>query len=113
MKLLEELRSIYRSNKGRLEPAVDNDASHTTKRVERYVEDCRGRLSLLHPLPTWSPQSNPVESIWWGLHEAVSRNHNCKGSDELVPFAESYLKERRPFRLKLGADYHTLQRSPP
>ena len=42
MKLLEELRrssSIYRSDKQRLELAVDNDGSHTSKRVERYVED--------------------------------------------------------------------------
>jgi len=47
------------------------------------------------------------------LHEAVSRNHNCEGLDELLPFAESYLKEKQPFRLKLGADYHELERSPP
>ena len=43
MKLLEELRrssSIYRCDKQRLElAAVDNDGSHTSKRVERYVED--------------------------------------------------------------------------
>ena len=59
LKLLEELRSTYRPEKRWLEVAVDNDASHTSKRVERYVEDLGGRLSL-HPLPAWSPQSNPV-----------------------------------------------------
>ena len=112
MKLLEELRSIYPSNKGRLELAVDNDSSHTSKRVERYVEDCGGRLCL-HPLPRWSPQSNPVELIWWSLHEAISRNHNCKELSDLVDFAEGYLQERQPFRLKLGEDYEQLERSPP
>lgn len=113
MKLLEELRSIYRSNnKQRLELAVDNDSSHTSKRVEQYVEDCGGRLSL-HPLPAWSPQSNPVELVWWGLHEAVSRNHNAEESSDLMEFAEGYLQERQPFRLKLGEDYEQLERSPP
>jgi putative transposase len=112
LKLLEELRSVYRSNKQRLELAVDNDASHTSKRVEQYVQDCGGRLSL-HPLPAWSPQSNPVELIWWSLHEAVSRNHNCKELSDLVEFAEGYLEERQPFRLKLGEDYEQLERSPP
>jgi transposase len=112
LKLLEELRSIYRSEKRRLELAVDNDASHTSKRVERYVQDSDGRIRL-HPLPTWSPQSNPVELIWWGLHEAVSRNHECAGLDDLVGFAEGYLKERQPFRLKLAEDYEHLERSPP
>ena len=113
MKLLEELRSIYPSNdRQRLELAVDNDPSHTSKRVERYVEDSGGRLHL-HPLPTWSPQSNPVELIWWSLHEAVSRDHNCKELSDLVEFAEGYLKERQPFRLKLAEDYEQLERSPP
>jgi putative transposase len=112
LKLLEELRSTYCSEKPRLELAVDNDSSHTSKRVERYVQDCGGRLGL-HPLPTWSPQSNPVELIWWSLHEAVSRNHNCKELSALVEFAEGYLEERQPFRLKLGEDYEQLERSPP
>lgn len=112
LELLEELRSIYRSNKQRLELAVDNDASHTSNRVERYVEDCGGRVRL-YALPAWSPQSNPVELIWWSLHEAASRNHNCEELSDLVEFAEGYLEEMQPFRLKLGEDYKQLERSPP
>ena len=59
-----------------------NESSDTWR-----IADCGGRLCL-HPLPTWSPQSNPVELIWWGLHEAVSRNHNCEELGALVEFAE-------------------------
>ena len=101
MKLLDKLRRIY--DHQRLELAVDNDASHTSKRVKEYVEASGGRLCL-HPLPAWSPESNPVELVWWGLHEAVSRNHECKDLSDLVEFAERYFKERQPFRFKLGAD---------
>jgi putative transposase len=111
LKLLEHLRRTYRSHK-QLHLATDNDPSHTSNRVKEYLRE-EGKRILLHPLPPCSPESNPVEPIWWGLHEAVSRNHNCKELDELLPFAERYLKEREPFRLKLGADYHTLERSPP
>jgi putative transposase len=111
LKLLKELRRIYRCHR-QLHLAIDNDPSHTSGRVEEYVKASGGRLRL-YLLPAWNPQSNPVELIWWGLHETVSRNHNCKELDELLPFAESYLKERQPFRLKLGADYHQLERSPP
>ena len=92
--------------------AVDNDGSHVSKRVEKYVKDSGGRINL-HPLPSWSPESNPVELVWWSLHEAVSRNHECAGLDELVEFAEGYLKERQPFILKLGEVYERLGRSPP
>jgi len=111
MRLLDRLRRTYRCHK-QLHLAVDNDASHTSKRVEGYVEDSGGRLRL-HPLPPWSPESNPVELVWWSLHEAVSRNHECGGLDDLVEFAEGYLKEGQPFRLKLGEVYGHLERPPP
>jgi hypothetical protein len=39
------------------------------------------------------------------VHEAVSRNHECAGLDDLVELAECYLQERQPFRLKLGEVY--------
>lgn len=112
MKLLDKLRRTYRCHK-ELHLAVDNDSSHTSKRVEKYVEDSNGRIHL-HPLPSWSPESNPVELVWWSLHEAVSRNHECEGLDGLVEFAEGYLKEKQPFTPKLGEVYgQLLERSPP
>lgn len=64
----------------------------------------------MHPLPSWSAESNPVELVWWSLHEALSRNHECAGLDDLVEFAEGYLKERQPFRLKLGEVSTTIRR---
>jgi putative transposase len=111
IKLLDELRKTYRCHK-ELHLATDNDGSHTSKRVEKYVEDSGGRIHL-HPLPSWSPESNPVELVWWSLHEAVSRNHRCSELDDLVEFAEGYLRERQPFMLKLGEIYERLERSPP
>ena len=80
MKLLDELRRTYRSHK-QLHLATDNDSSHASKRVAKYLEDSGGRIRL-HPLPSWSPESNPVELVWWSVHEAVSRNHQCAGLDD-------------------------------
>jgi hypothetical protein len=54
-----------------------------------------------------------VELVRWSLHEAVSRNHECSGLDDLMGFAEAYFKEREPFRLKLSEVYEPLERSPP
>jgi putative transposase len=111
LKLLKELKRIYRCHR-QLHLAIDNDRSHTSGRVEEYLKASGQRLRL-YPLPAWSPQSNPVELIWWALHEAVSRNHGCKDLNELVEFAECYLQERQPFHPKLGEDYEQLERSPP
>jgi transposase len=80
--------------------------------VKKYVEDSEGRVNL-HPLPSWSPESNPVELVWWSLHEALSRNHECTGLDDLVELTEGYLKERQPFIPKLGEVYDCLERPPP
>jgi transposase len=103
IKLLDQLRMTYRCHR-QLHLATDNDSSPTSKRVEKYVEDSGERIRL-HPLPSWSPESNPEELVWWSLHEAVSRNQECSGLDDLVEFAEGYFKERQPFRLKLGEVY--------
>jgi putative transposase len=111
LKLLKKLRRVYRCYR-RLHLAVDNDASHTSKQVEEYLSCSTERLRL-HPLPARSPQSNPVELIWWGLHEAVSRNHRCEELGELLDFAELYLQERQPFDLRLGEDYRRLEGVPP
>jgi putative transposase len=111
IKLLDKLRRTYRCHK-ELHLATDNDGSHLSKRVKQYVEESAGRVRL-HPLPSWSPESNPVEVVWWSLHEAVSRNHECAGLDELVEFAEGYLEERQPFRPKLGEVYDRRERPPP
>jgi putative transposase len=89
-----------------------NDSSHTSGRVKEYVKASGERVHL-YPLPAWSPQSNPVEPIWWSLHEAVSRNHDCEELSELLEFAEGYLRERQPFYPKLATDYEQLERSPP
>jgi hypothetical protein len=83
-------------------------------RVEEYVEGSAGRIRRVHRLPSWSPESNPVE-LWCGgpLHEAVSRDHGCEDLDDLVQFAEDYLEERQPFMPKLGEVYEHLERPPP
>jgi putative transposase len=44
---------------------------------------------------------------------ALSRNHNCEELSDLVQFAEGYLEERQPFRLRLAEDNEHLERSPP
>jgi putative transposase len=111
IRLLDHLRKTHRRHK-QLHLAVDNDSSHISKRVRKYVEDSGGRVNL-HSLPSWSPESNPVELVWWSLHEAVSRNHECAGLEDLVELAEEYLEERQPFKLKLGEVYGRLQRPPP
>jgi hypothetical protein len=54
-----------------------------------------------------------MEGIWWGLHEAVTRNHRCAELGGLLELAERHLGEREPAPLHLGRVYRELERSPP
>jgi transposase len=111
LQLLDELRRTYRCYRC-LHVVLDNDGSHRSRRVQGYVEGCRGRIQL-HFLPARCPESNPMEGIWWGLHEAVTRNHRCAELEGLLELAERHLGEREPASLHLGRVYRELERSPP
>lgn len=80
--LLEELRRIYRCHRS-LHLVLDNDSSHHSRRVHEQLEGCGGRIRL-HFLPARCPEANPMEGVWWGLHEAVTRNHRCPELEGLL-----------------------------
>jgi len=50
-----------------------------------------------------------MELIWRGLHEAITRNHQCAELMELLEYAEHSLEEKEPFSLQLGKDYRELE----
>jgi transposase len=61
----------------------DNAKPHLAKRVEAYLAAHGGRV-VLHYLPTYAPQTNPIERVWWHLHEEVTRNHRCRNMEALL-----------------------------
>ena len=70
-----------------------------SKAVRAYLAQWSGRV-VLHYLPTYSPDCNPVERVWWRLHEAITRNHSCQSLQELVDLVLAWLTERKAFRVK-------------
>jgi transposase len=59
----------------------------------------QGRVEL-HFLPKYAPETNPIERIWWVLHEQVTRNHQCQTLQELVDFVLGWLGERQTFTVE-------------
>jgi transposase len=57
-----------------------------------------GERVVLHFLPKYAPELNPIERVWWRLHEAITRNHQCKTLEELVALAVAWLADRKRFR---------------
>ncbi len=51
----------------------------------------------LHFLPKYAPECNPVERVWWHLHEEITRNHQCQTLEELVDLVMRWLGQREDF----------------
>ena len=56
----------------------------------RYLAQWGHRI-VLHFLPTYSPDTNPIERVWWHLHEEITRNHRCANIEELLDLVFDWL----------------------
>lgn len=61
----------------------DNARFHDCHAVRACLDRHAGRL-VLHYLPKYAPETNPIERIWWHLHETITRNHRCQSLQELL-----------------------------
>src|SRR5213592_1594342 len=74
----------------------DNARIHACRVVQRYLQRW-GQRVVLHYLPTHAPDTNPIERIWWHLHEAITRCHRCQSMEELLDLVFAWLQKRPPF----------------
>jgi putative transposase len=86
---LDDLRRRYRRFKV-IHVICDNARPHHAKRVREYLADHRGRV-VVHYLPAYAPETNPIERVWWHLHEEVTRNHRCATMDDLIGMVRDWL----------------------
>jgi len=89
---LDDLRGRLRRYK-KIHVICDNAKFHRSEAVMIYLWDHRERLEL-HFLPRRSPDCNPIERVWWHLHEEVTRNHQCRSMEELLDFTFGWLGSR-------------------
>jgi transposase len=96
---LHELRRRLRRYK-RIHVICDNAKFHWD--CWEVWEFCHrwGDRVVLHFLPKYAPELNPIERVWWRLHEAITRNHQCATLQELVDLALRWLTERKYFKVR-------------
>jgi putative transposase len=106
---LEDLRRRFRYCR-RIHVICDNARFHTSqgsRLVRQYLAEHGDRL-VLHYLPAYSPQDNPIERVWWHLHEQITRNHQCQSMEDLVQLTMAWLDEHGAFKIE-GAMYERLR----
>jgi len=89
IQLVEEVSRRYKGW-GVVHLVVDNYVIHHSKKTLKAIEALDGKI-VLHYLPPYSPDDNPIERVWWDLHAHVTRNHRCRGIDDLLGQVQSYL----------------------
>lgn len=95
---LEELRCTLRRYRV-IHVICDNAKFHDGHRVQAYLA-AHGDRIVMHFLPKYAPETNPIERIWWHLHEEITRNHRCESMDELLDLVFDWLDGRRPFKVE-------------
>jgi transposase len=98
---LDDLRRAFRQYTV-IHVICDNAGTHkpdTSKAVRAYLEEWGHRV-VLHYLPTYAPDTNPIERVWWRLHEAVTRNHRCRTMDDLLDLTFEWFETRTHFRVQ-------------
>jgi transposase len=106
---LDDLRRSFRHYR-KVHVICDNARFHTIQgsRVVRQYLARHGDRIELHYLPAYSPQDNPIERVWWHLHEQITRNHRCASIEELIKLTMAWLDERGAFKIE-GAMYDRLK----
>jgi len=98
IKHLDDLRRRLRRYK-KIHVICDNAGFHTSQQVIEYLWEWEGRIEV-HLLPSYSPDYNPIERVWWHLREELTRNHRCKHLGELVENVFLWLEQRNPFEIE-------------
>jgi putative transposase len=79
---LDDLRKRLRCYRC-IHVVCDNATFHDCKAIDEFLARWGHRIQI-HYLPKYAPQTNPIERVWWHLHEEITRNHRCRTIDALV-----------------------------
>jgi putative transposase len=98
---LDELRRRFRRYRV-IHVICDNAVFHTPgrcRKVRDYLAQWGHRIQL-HFLPTYAPETNPIERVWWHLHEEITRNHRCQDIEELLDLIFEWLSVGSHFAIE-------------
>jgi len=72
--------------------------------VRDYLARWSHRLTV-HFLPRYAPETNPIERVWWHMHETVTRNHKCKSIEELLDNVYNWFAAQKSFDIESSVGY--------
>lgn len=91
---LHELRRAYGHCRV-IHVICDNYIIHKSKKTLAAIAKMEN--VVMHFLPPYSPEHNPIERLWGDLHANVTRNHKHKDIDALMLDVEGFLHAATPY----------------
>lgn len=98
---LEDLRCRLRAYRV-IHVICDNARFHDCQAVRDYLAEQGDRI-VLHDLPKYAPETNPIERVGWHLHETISRNHRCVSMEELLSEVYTWAETQETFYLQTAS----------
>ena len=98
---LEDLRCRLRAYRV-IHVTCDNARFQNCRLVRDYLTQHGDRI-VLHYVPKYAPETNPIERVWWHLHETITRNHRCRSIDELLSEVYSWADAQQTFYLQTAS----------
>jgi putative transposase len=97
---LDELRRTFRRHRV-IHVICDNAVFHRPDRCRKVRDYLQKHPRLrLHFLPAYAPQTNPIERVWWHLHEEITRNHRCTDIEHLLDLVFDWLARANHFDIE-------------
>jgi putative transposase len=92
---LDDLRRRLRAYRV-IHVVCDDARSHDCRAFRDYLAEHVGRV-VLYYLPKYAPETNPIERVWWDLHETITRNHRCRTIEELLGEVYTWAEAQQSF----------------
>ena len=102
---LDDLRGRLRGYR-KIHVICDNAGFHKSRAVNDYLARWAHRIEL-HFLPAYAPETNPIERVWWHLHETITRNHRHESIDMLLEDAFAWFEQQPNYQDEIPDFYRT------
>jgi transposase len=98
---LDELRRRFRRYRV-IHVICDNARFHDPGRCHKVRDYLRrwGQRIRRYFLPTYAPEANPIELVWWHLHEEITRDHRCQDIEQLLDLIFNWLSAGSHFDIE-------------
>lgn len=96
---LDDLRRRLRGYRT-IHVLCDNAKFHDCRKVWAFLRQ-HGQRIRLHYLPKYAPETNPIERVWWHLHDTITRNHRCQSLEELLTQSYDWFEQNNNYYLEM------------